>query len=225
MGKKIITNTLECQNLSGDVVEFINTDGFKAVRYRDEYVGGDWLTPTNSSAPEPLDVTIAGLQCRMYSFDGVNTEEIICNHFEIPHDMAIDVLNAGGNDINGDPVELEVHIHWLPSTNDAGTVKWFFDYTILPAQGAPIAGGTMTATHTILPNQQYWHFIDAFITAGSAINIPAPVGGWRVGDIIRFRIRRTPTTTGDDYTKDALFIKAALHVPTNDFGSRQRYVK
>jgi len=59
----------------------------------------------------------------------------------------------------------------------------------------------------------------------SGVELPVPVGGFSIGDIILFNIKRIPTDNEDTYNADALFFKCALHVPTNDFGSRQRYIK
>jgi hypothetical protein len=223
--KKIISNQIEVYNEANDkVVEKITDDGFHSIRYRDEYVGGPWVTPTGASAPDVVSPTIAGVTCATYSFDGSNTTEVLCNHFEIPHDLAVDELANGENDIEGNPIEIEMHIHWMPSTTGAGIVKWNVDYCYLPAQGAPETGATITASKQV-DNNQYWHFIDAFKNGSNVVNIPAPSTGWHVGDIIRFRLYRNPADDGDTYGADALFIKAALHIPSNDRGSRQRYIK
>ena len=55
--------------------------------------------------------------------------------------------------------------------------------------------------------------------------MPVPVGGYALGGVIAFNIRRTPTGTGDDYAADAILMQVALHAPFNSRGSRQRYEK
>ena len=45
--------------------------------------------------------------------------------------------------------------------------------------------------------------------------------GVPIGDIIQFNLRRTPT--GDSYPDDAILVKVAMHVPTDDRGSKNIY--
>ncbi len=221
--KKIISNIFEIWNSSNTkLMDKITSEGFAGIRHRDEYVGAPWVTPAGSSAPDLVSVTIAGVACSIYAFDGGITEEVLCSHFEIPHDMAIAELAAGETDVEGNPIVLEMHAHYMPSTTATGTIRFAVDYCYLPPQGAPVVGETLAFTKTISSNSQHYHFIDSFKTAGLSLNIPAPVGGWEIGGIIRFRLYRDPTL--DTYPDDVLFIKAALHVPTNGRGSRQRFV-
>ena len=51
---KIITDK------DGNIVEYCDANGFHAIRYRDEYVCGVWLTP-NGAAPDVVTVTIGGV--------------------------------------------------------------------------------------------------------------------------------------------------------------------
>lgn len=81
--------------------------------WRDEYPN-ELIAAGAAAAPEDIAVTVGGVQRRMRSFDGNNTEERLSGSFEIPHDMAIDTLALP-----------ELHVHWRPSTTGTGTVKWF----------------------------------------------------------------------------------------------------
>jgi len=223
--KKIISNQFEVYNEANDkLVEKVTEDGFHSIRYRDEYVGGPWTTPQGASAPDSVTVEIAGVSCTLLAFNGSTTTEVVCNHFEIAHDLAVDELNASENDINGNPLLIEMHTHWMPSTDDAGDVKFFVDYCYLKAHGAPETGGTISFVKSVTNNQHY-HFINSFEDSEGSIAIPAPTGGWDIGDIFRFRLYRDPTDTEDTYGEDVYFIKAALHIPSNDRGSRQMYIK
>jgi hypothetical protein len=200
----------------GNIVAYTDANGFQAIRYRDEYVGGVWLTPTGAAAPDVVTVTIGGVSTQKNAFDGGNTEERLANNFEIPHDMAITEVNAG-------TLKVEWHVHFRPSTTGTGNVKWFLDYcyTPPPVNGtsyAPIPQTSLSAIKTILANNQYYQYI-------IGVELPIPLGGFDIGGIITFNLRRTPTDTEDTYNADVLLIKSALHVPTNDFGSRQRYIK
>ena len=195
----------------GNIVEYCDADGFHAIRYRDEYVGGVWLTPNGTAAPDVVTVTIGGVSTQMYAFDGSTTEERLANNFEIAHDLPLTLVNDG-------TLKLEFHGHVRPSTNNSGTAKLFFDWCYTPVNGAPIAQTSLSFDIVIGANQQYYHFM-------SGVELPVPVGGYGIGSIITFNLRRTPTTTGDNYPDDLLLIKCALHVPTDGDGSRQRYIK
>lgn len=219
MTKKYIANKLEIYD-TDDVTlrEYIDSNGFKAIRYRDEYVGGDWVAAAAAAAPDIANYTIAGISTRLYSFDGNNTEERISNSFEMPHDLALTELNA-------ETVFIEAHIHWMPSTNNAGNVEWFFEYCYIPANAAAIQETTITALGAVAANEQYKHKLTSFKNTSAVARIAKPAAGFNLGDVILFNLRRTPNGANDTYPDDALLIKVALHVPTNDFGSRQVYIK
>jgi hypothetical protein len=110
------TNSLEVYSENGDLKEKIDSEGFYTVRHRDEYTSGEWVTPSGVAAPDSVTVTIGGVPYMMLGFDGGVTEERKSNQFEIPHDLALDLVNAGTE-------KIEVHTHFLPSSNDAGVVK------------------------------------------------------------------------------------------------------
>jgi hypothetical protein len=118
---------------------------------------------------------------------------------------------------NEEATAIEWHVHFMPSTTGSGTVKWFLDYCHIPANGVAVAQTTLEITCAV-DNQQYNHLL-------CGTTLPAPAVGWNIGDIVLFRLRRTPTDDDDTYGADALLIKTALHVPVNSRGSRQRYIK
>lgn len=205
------TNGLVIKDSDGTIVEKINTDGFYQIRYRDEYAGGAWLPASGGAAPDLVNVTIGGVAIQSYAFDGGATEERLANHFELAHDLPFTEINDG-------TYKIEVHTHFRPSTNTAGVVKWFFDWTYTPEGGAPISMTPISYTYTIEINQQYYQFI-------GGIELPVPAGGFGIGGVITFNTRRTPNDAQDTYASDVIFIKTALHVPIDGNGSRQRYVK
>jgi hypothetical protein len=178
--------------------------------YKDEYVASDYLFPTGGAPPDLQNVTIGGVVTRMYGFDGGSTTEWMANSFEINHDADIVSLNA-------ETVKLEWHVHFLPSTNDAGVVEWSLEYCYVPLDGAAISQTTKVASKTVAINSELKHLI-------AMVELPKPASGFNIGDLIIFNIKRIPTGT-DTYPADALFIKCALHMPVNSAGSRQRYIK
>lgn len=171
--------------------------------YRDEYP--QFLIPAGGqAAPDEVDHTIGGVQRRLRGFDGIATEERLSGSFEIPHDYMIGEA-------------IEAHIHWRPSTTGTGTVIWYFDWEYSPPQGGPINQVTLSVTHTLSSNKQYFHLLDTFG------NLPQPSTPFAIGGKIGFNIRRTPTT--DTYGADVLLEQVSLHIPCDTAGSRQLYIK
>jgi len=191
--------------------DFVDNNGFKQVRYRDEYVGGEWVDAVGGAAPDEGNVTIGGITFRALFFDGGNTEERKTNSFELAHDIDFEGVNDG-------TYAIEWHVHYAPTTNDAGNVKWFLDYVYMPVNAAPIPQTSVSFVDAIPANTQHFHSI-------GGLELPVPTGGFGVGDLILFSIRRTPTDAQDTYASDVILFKTALHIPINDFGSRQRYQK
>lgn len=180
------------------------------VVWRDEYPA-HILEAGAQAAPEPVNVTIGGVFRRLYSFDGGNTEERLSGSFEIPHDMILFEVT------DMEAILPELHLHFRPSTNNAGTVKFFFDWEHSPAQGAPDAQDTISMTFEIPANSLGVHFVKTF---GYLPNL-----GYEVGDKIGFNLRRSPADAADTYASDILFEQIALHVPIDTLGSRTIYTK
>lgn len=198
-------------NAAGEIVAYTDANGFHEIRYRDEYTSGDWTTPSGSSAPDTVSITIGGFVTTVTAFDGNTTTEVKSNEFEIAHDLPIDAINSG-------MLKIEAHAHCSPSTNNAGNVKWHFEWIYKPVNAAPISMTTLTFIVEVAANQQYWHLL-------GGVELPIPAGGYHIGDIIKFNIKRIPTDGDDTYANDIYLDKVALHVPTDGNGSRQRYIK
>lgn len=192
---------------SGAVVDSIDANGFNRVEYRDEYPGDEWTTPQGAgSTPSVATVeTIAGVQYRTRQF-AHNAENQMSNMFEIQHDFDPDYA-------------LEFHVHCSPSTDDAGAVKWFFDWAYLPPNiGAPEAMATQNFIIDFPLTRKFYHFVEG-------VELPVPTGGYEIGGLILFNVRRTPSDGADTYGAPVIFHKCALHIPTNSRGSRARYTK
>ena len=175
----------------------------EATVFRDELPS--YLVPAaGGAAPDSVAHTIGGVARQLYSFDGAATVEILSGSFEIPHDWKV------GS-------EIEVHIHWRPSTTGTGNVEWHFDWEYSPPQGAPVPKTTLSGVATIPSNQQYWHKLDQI----GLINAT----GFSLGGKIGFNLRRSPAGVKDTYGADALLEQIAMHVEIDTLGSRQRYIK
>jgi len=209
---KLLMNTTDAdfQDMIDDLG--LNTStGFLRDEYDDIFPGGTFVTPQGASAPDDVTITISGIPYRYKAFDGGTTEESLSNTFEITHGVDLDAVNAG-------TIPLEVHVHTMSSTTGSGSAIFNFDWVYHPPGAAPIAMASVPITCDYGSNNQYWHVVD-----GAELTLPT--GGYAIGGIIGFNIRRKPTVTGDNYAADALLMQVALHAPFNSRGSRQRYIK
>ena len=205
------TKRLEVYSEDGsELKEFIDSKGLHRVRYRDEYVGGDWVDALGAAAPDNVAYTIGGVSLNILSFDGNNTTERKSNSFEIPHDIALDELN-------NESLKIELHVHFMSSTTGLGTIKWTVNYCYVPANGLPIPQNSVNILQET-NGQQFFHFV-------KGVELPKPTSDYDIGGIILFTISRNPLDIQDTYNSDAILIKVALHIPVNEPGSKQRYIK
>jgi hypothetical protein len=223
---KIFTaNRFEARDGAGELKEFIDSDGFKSVRWRDEYMAGDLEFGAGGVTIPPVAsvVLVADeigeeenesptLTMRVRNFDTGN--RVAYGTFELAHDIDFAAVNDAGSGI-----AIEAHVHWIPLGTDTGDMVWRLDYMVLHPDGTNSVALTVYATDTIAENSQNKHRLKAF--NGGVLAIPA--GGWKIGSVLAFAIRRHVAT--QTYTDGAGMLKVALHVPVNDRGSRQIYVK
>lgn len=203
--------SLEVKDAGGVTRETINSEGFKQVRYEDEYPSGIWGDGTGAASPTYSNFTIGGIALRKLVLDA---NDAIANMFEVPHGMAYPVVEG---------VQPEMHVHFRPTTVATGTVKFFLQLEWSKANEPgyetlvlPEALPEMTATYDITTGSAaYPHALKAFGVI--------PVHAYGLGDIISFRLERR---TGEGtYTDSVIVEKVAMHVPVDDRGSRQMYVK
>lgn len=108
------------------------------------------------------------------------------------------------------------HIHWSPTTTDAGSVKWNFEYCWIDY------GSTFSSTTTISATQAsggtaWKHQIASF---------PAISGtGHDISSILIIRLFRDPTDGSDTYEEDAAFIDFDIHYEINSVGSHTDFTK
>lgn len=195
----------------GNVLEKVDKDGFKKIKYKNIHVSGDWVNTTGGAVPDDLNVTVGTVIFRMKSFDGAATTEWLSGSFEITNEIALTEVNSGVE-------KIEIVIHYAPSDNTSGVVKWFFEYSVFSLNKAAVLMPTITTLKTIGVNQRT-------VLLTSTVELQIPSGMFNVGDIILFNIRRVPTDIQDTYNARVLFFKCSLNIPVNDFGSRNRYIK
>jgi hypothetical protein len=113
--------------------------------------------------------------------------------------------------------DIVPHIHWSPTTNDAGSVVWFLEYAWVNR------GGTFPASTTI--------FTVAVVGGGTALthnySTFSPVTGVdkSISSILMCRVFRDPTYIDDTYAFDAILLEFDFHFKVNTLGSKQQAVK
>jgi len=217
--KTVTVNRLEVRDAASVLQNYIKEDGWMQPRYRDEYAAGDLAYGQGGAAEPPVTtVNIAGtddgdgnttLQMRLRAFVRTSANRVAYGSFEINHD--VDVSGA---------LPLEAHVHFIPiATPVAGnTVVWTLDYAVMNFDAAALIQAQVSTSTVLAVADEGRHKIAAF---GDA-TLPAPTGGWHIGSIVPWALRLSSTST---YAGSVALLKAAMHVPVDGLGSRQRIVK
>lgn len=148
------------------------------------------------SAPDLINVS--GTSIQTLGFNGVNTLEQVSAVLEMNHNWAEGTL-------------LRPHVHWLPTTANAGNVVWQLEYAIVQDGDTVPASTTITVTQAasgVAWQQQFATFptIDAT--------------GFTIGAQAFFRLFRDPTIGADTYGFDAAIATFGIHVLLDTLGSR-----
>lgn len=129
---------------------------------------------------------------------GFATSEFVYGQFEIQHDY------QEGTDIT-------VHVHWAPSSTNAGNVVWDFEYTVANVNGV------FPATQTLSVTQAGAGVASTHQLASMSAVLPGT--GRKIGDIIAFRLLRN--ATGNTFTGTALLLSIGAHYQCDSLGSNQ----
>ena len=151
---------------------------------------------SGASAPDLININSSGIY--LMGFDGGVTTEQLFGSFEIPHDYA-------------EGTTLVPHIHWLTTTTNIGTVKWFVDYWRVDGNGTTVPSTPTTISATGTSNGIAW---EAFKNDSNTIDGT----GITIGDQVAFRLYRDPTQ--DTYPDDAVVLTFGIHYQKNSLGSR-----
>lgn len=171
------------------------------VMYKDDNAGGATLA-IGSSAPDLVAFNGGTILTR--AFDGNATSEQLFWGREINHDYA-----EGG--------DIQVHLHWCPTTANSGNVEWFVDYTIDRNNVGNLASGTLSVVDSA----------DGTAWTPTVVEIGTIDGtNFKLGDQCAFRLYRVPNGTNDTYPDDAAIAHTfGYHYPINSVGSRQIITK
>lgn len=173
-----------------------------ATVYRDIIIPGNSLAPTGAAAPDLINFINANLQVR--GFDGGATTERLFGSCEMQHDY-----KEGSN--------IEIHVHWSPTTADAGSVVWQLYYTWTNKHGTFAAPTLITFTPDAAGGTAWVHKFKS----GGAIS----GAGKTIGSIFVFQLFRDPGATGDTYSADAALLDVGIHYECDTTGSRERTSK
>jgi hypothetical protein len=147
------------------------------------------------------DIGVVGAGSIKYLlFDGIATAEEVSGSIEIQHDVVLDVIKP--------------HIHWFPTTADAGNVKWNLTYAITNVGDAEPAETTLSVT-TAAPGA-----IQSTVSGFSDIDI----SGYTPGAQFSCRLFRDPTDAADTYAHDVATKTFGLHVEIQSLGTRTTIV-
>jgi len=154
-----------------------------------------------SAAPDLIDVGSTDIET--LGFDGVNTLEEVSNALELNHNWA-------------EGTTLRPHVHWYPTTNDAGNVKWNMDYVIV-SSGA-VVGAATTISVTQAAGGVAW-------TERYAALPDITTAGLVIGAQMHLRLYRDPNDEDDTYGADAALATFGLHVLIDSLGSSSEATK
>jgi hypothetical protein len=152
---------------------------------------------TGASTPTPFQIPNTNMF--VLSFNGTTGTDEVHGTTELLHDYL-------------EGTDLHAHIHWAPTTSDAGNVKWQLEYAWVAV------GGVVSSSTTI-------SFVEA--VAGVAMTnqlsvFPIIAGaGMKIGSRFIFRLFRNPADAADTYIHPVAGFDFGLHYQIDTIGSSQ----
>ena len=160
-------------------------------------------TKTGSSAPNLVAFGPSGnLFC--LAFNGAATLEQVYFAMQLPHHY------KEGSDIRP-------HVHWTPTTNDAGNVKWQFEYFWANA-ATDVFGAPTTLSVVDAASGAAWTHQKSFFPVISGT-------GKKISSMLMCRLFRDPSDAADTYAHEAAFLEFDFHYQVDSTGSQQIAVK
>lgn len=167
---------------------------YKPVYWNDINVSASAL---GQGASAPDVVTLIG-NIQGIAFDGNATTEQLYGEIEILHDYK-------------EGTDLRPHIHWSPTTANAGNIKWQLEYTA--ARKGEVFPATSTISVVVAAN--------GVARTHNAHEFPViPGADFIIGTHVAFRLFRNPADAEDTYPDDALLHSFGVHYEIDTPGSR-----
>jgi len=201
LGTTHLRSDLEVGNTASKVtvdktkgVRLVNIDAWEDLRFPVAAV------QQNPATSKPDNITFLG-GTRALGFDN-SASEWVTFSAQMPHAW------KEGSDV-------EFHVHWTPTDDSAGSVRWVLEYTwanegaVFPATAT--IGGTGVAASA---NRHTYTDTDELDGTGKTIS-----------SMIMCRLIRNVSHTDDDYAADAAMIEADFHYKVDSFGSDEEHNK
>lgn len=154
---------------------------------------------TGSAAPSIIAVN-GDSRLKCYAFSGTNvTPDELSSSLELLHDYK-------------ESSDIVPHLHWAPSTADAGNVKWQLRYMWIQRNGVATGGATITVT-TATPGVAWETVRSDFPTISGT--------GKGIGSRFVYNLFRDAADAADTYAHDAAVFDFGLHFEIDTVGSRQ----
>lgn len=168
-----------------------------ATVWRDENAGG--IALTRAAANRPDLTTINGTNILTYAFDGGGSLEELHWGTEIQHDYK-------------EGTDIWPHIHFYPTTDAVGDIKFTLEYYIKSRGVATVQGTTSFVTSS---GGTAWEEI--------RIDFDDVIDGTNltIADQAHFRIFRDSSDAQDGYTNDVAIATVGYHYEVDTVGSRQ----
>ena len=189
----------------GNAASNVTIDKTKGVRLNGIEAWDDLRFPVNAVIINPLTskpdtITFIG-NTRVLGFDNTASESVTFSA-QMPHSWLQES-------------EVEAHVHWAPTDDSAGNVRWVFEYT-----WANI-GSTFPALAT---------FGGTSAAASQNAHIYADLGelnssGKTVSSMMMCRLIRDVAASGDTYAADAALLEVDFHYRLDGFGSEAETTK
>ena len=152
---------------------------------------------TGPAAPAIIAINSTGILTYAFIGTGVLADELH-GSLEALHDY------LEGSDI-------VPHVHWCPTTADAGNVKWQIEYIWISRTGTITTSTTIAVTTAAGGTAWALKRSDFPTVDGTSRNI---------GDRFMFRIFRDPADAADTYGFDAAILDVGIHYEKDTMGSR-----
>jgi hypothetical protein len=110
-------------------------------------------------------------------------------------------------------VSLRPHVRWMPTTVDAGVVRWGIEYAWSDVDATPVAAATI-----------YVNSDASGVALGPVLSALETIDGNKAygpGSVIQFRVFRDAADAADTYPADAILLAAGFVTSNNATGSAE----
>lgn len=118
--------------------------------------------------------------------------------------------------------DIHPHVHWTPTTADAGNVVWDLDYSWANIDGTFGAPSTMATDARAAGGTAWVHKMDDFKTGG----VETISGtGKTLSSMLVCRLHRNSNSGSDTLNKDVALLEFDIHYEVDSFGSDEELIK